>query len=305
VLGGCDRPQTQGAATTGKAATSQSAAQVLPVISRRPTTADNDPATLLYRALLYQNLEQAQAILERHPELANAEIQGNRPLALASESLPLVQLLVEKGAKVDAKAAENWSILFWAVRNDSVEIVKYLILKGADPKAPEADGETLLWAAKSREMAEFLVSRGVDPKARDKDGDTALHQACRKSYRDVAEFLLNCGIHVETKGKWDMPPLHSTASSLTGEPRPVVNLLLQRGANINSRGFQGHTALHEAAYYNRPEMVDLLLSNGADPNLKDATGKTPMDLANLAGRDERAQVINLLIKHGVPGQLIN
>jgi ankyrin repeat protein len=302
---GCDRDPI---GTTGaKPATSQATA-VLPVISTRATADDNDPATILYRGLLYQNLEQVQNILSRYPELANAEVQGNRPLALASESLPMVQLLVEKGAQVNARAAEDLSVLYWAVRNDSVEIVKYLILKGADPKArekgEEVEGRTLLWAAKSREMAEFLVSRGVDPHARDKNGDTALHQACRNSYRDVVEFLLNSGIHVETKGRWDMPPLHSAASTLTGDPRPIVNLLLQRGAAINSRGFHGHTVLHEVAYFNRPEMADILLANGADPNLKDGEGKTPLDLANLAGREERARVINLLIKHGAPGKLM-
>ena len=88
------------------------------------------------------------------------------------------------------------------------------------------------------------------------------------------------------------------------DARPTVNLLLQRGAKINSRGFEGHTALHEAAFFNRLEMAELLLSNGADPNLKDDAGKTPMDLAHLAGKNDRIPLINLLIRYGAPGQLI-
>jgi cytohesin len=309
TIGGCDGQPAGGssttAATTGPAATGQTRS----VVQRAPSTADSEPATLLYRALLYRNLPVVQNILERNPDLANAEMRGTRPLAIACESrnLELVRLVIEKGADVNAKAADGWSILFYAVQNDSVEIAKYLILKGANPTAREVDGETLLWGAPSKEMAEFLISRGVDPKATDKDGDTALHAACRKSRRDVVEVLLNAGLHVETVGKWKMRPLHSAACTLTGEPRPVVNLLIQRGANLNSRGFEGRTALHETAFFNCPQMTELLLTNGADPNLKDRDGKKPIDVAIKEGKLARATVINLLVKYGggTPDQMVN
>jgi cytohesin len=156
-------------------------------------------------------------------------------------------------------------------------------------------------------MAEFLISRGVDPKARDRFGDTAMHAACRKSRRDVVEVLLNAGVHVETEGRWNMRPLHSAASTITGESRPVVNLLIQRGANLNSRGFEHRTALHETAFFNRAEMTELLLTNGADPNLKDRDGKKPIDVAIKEGKFARATVINLLVKYGggTPDQMVN
>jgi ankyrin repeat protein len=306
---GCDRSETAG---TGqgrgdKSAGGQSTRAALPVVSRQPpSTSDSEPATQLYRALLYANTTQVRQVLEQRPDLANAQINGTRPLAQAGESgqLELVQALVEKGAQINVKAGEDWSVLWWAVRGGSVEVVKYLILKGGDPLARETDGETLLWAAPNKEMAQFLISRGVDPKARDKFNDTALHAACRNSKKDVVELLLNAGIHVETKGRWDMPPLHSAACTLTGDPRPIVHLLLSRGANVNSRGFEGHTALHETAFFNCLEMADLLLTHGADPNLKDSKGRTPVDSAILAGKRERVRIINLLIRNGAPGQLL-
>ena len=301
---GCDQSDEPG--QTARQVSATNAARSVASTQLNSVLARSDPASRLYSALLYRQTPDVRRILEEHPELANANLKGTRPLAIACESrnLELVQAVIEKGADVNAKAADGWSILFWAVANDSTEVVKHLILKGADPKAREVDGETLLWAAPSTEMANFLISKGVDPHAKDNFGDTALHAACRKARRDVVELLLNAGIHVETKGRWDMLPLHSAASSVTGDPRPVVNLLLQRGAKINSKGFQGHTVIHEAAFYNRYEMADLLLSNGAEPNLKDANGQTPMDLAYKAGKDERVPLINLLIRHGAPGTLI-
>jgi ankyrin repeat protein len=302
LVTGCEE-KPEGASTRPGAATGQAGASTRTAVS---VLDRSDPASRLYSALLYRQTPDVRRILDENPDLANANLKGTRPLAIACESrnLELVRAVIEKGADVNAKAADGWSVLFWAVANDSVEVVKYLILKGADPKAREVDGETLLWAAPSAEMANFLISKGIDPHAKDNFGDTALHAACRQARRDVVEVLLNAGIHVETKGRWDMPPLHSAASSVTGDPRPVVNLLLQRGAKINSKGFQGHTVIHEAAFYNRYEMADLLLSNGAEPHLKDANGQTPMDLAYKAGKDERIPLINLLIRHGAPGQLI-
>ena len=309
-VSGCDGQPDGATGGTGGATKPASTAQTSPVVgvSARPSD-DNQPATVFYRALLYRNLEVVKNVLDRHPDLANAPMRGTRPLAIAVESrnLEMVRTLIEKGADVSAKAADGWSILYFAVEHDSLEIAKYLIIKGADPTAREVpDGETLLWGAPSKEMAEFLISRGVDPKAKDKYDDTALHAACRKSRRDVVEVLLNAGLHVETVGRWKMRPLHSAAPTVTGEPRPVVNLLLQRGANINSRGFEGRTALHETAFFNRPEMTELLLTNGADPNLKDRDGRKPIDVAIKEGKFERATIINLLVKYGggTPDQMI-
>jgi ankyrin repeat protein len=307
MLTGCERDDGAGKGRNSAGQGSATSQTVIPVVNRAgATTVDTSPATRLYRALLYRQTDQVRKVLEENPDLVNADLNGTRALAIACESrdLELVRTVIEKGANVNAKASDGWSVLFWAVQNDSVEIVKYMIIKGADAKAREIDGETVLWAAISAPMAQFLISREIDPAAKDRFGDTALHAACRKSRRDVVEVLLNAGLHVETKGRWNMPPLHSAASTTEGDARPTVNLLLQRGAKINSRGFQGHTALHEAAFFNRLDTADLLLSNGADPNLKDEDGKTPMDLADLAGKNDRIQLINLLIRYGAPGQLI-
>jgi ankyrin repeat protein len=51
-------------------------------------------------------------------------------------------------------------------------------------------------------------------------------------------------------------------------------------------------------------MAEFLLARGAKPDLKDDDGRTPVDTADLAGRNERKPLINLLIKYGAPGVLI-
>jgi ankyrin repeat protein len=301
VVAGCDRAKGPSSAGGGPA----SGKSTTPVMASGGNGAaefvDTDPSKLLFRALvLYRDAAKVIEIVTAHPELASKPISGMPPLALAcdSESLPVVQALVDRKADVNARDVENHTVLWTAVRRGTLPIIKYLIEHGADVKELQDDGQTLLWAAESREMAEFLIAAGIDPKHKDINRDTALHVACRHSQTEVVELLLDRGLDIEAVGHWDMRPLETAAATETGDPKPVVMLLLRRGANINARGFKGHTALHECAFYNRPAMADLLLSRGADPNVKDDDGRTPADLAIFAGKNERWRMINQFYKRG-------
>jgi ankyrin repeat protein len=268
---------------------------------------ETDPGKLLARALLYRDAGQVARILKEHPDLVEKPISDARPLWRACEtrSVPLVKAVVEAGADVNAANGEKKTPLWAAVASDSLDVVKYLVSKGADPKAYQEDERsTLLWEATSREMAEFLIGAGVEPKYKNGFGDTALHEACKRSHVEVAELLLDRGLDVEQPGRWDMRPLHCAASTVTGDPRSTVMMLLRRGADINARGYRGHTAVHECALFDRLEMAALLLGRGAKPDVKDNDGRTPMEAAELVGRGERARIINLLIKHGAKGTIV-
>jgi len=302
MVGGCKDRDPVVQTTTTRSSTPDSGGPKIYEDAGLPKRQDS-PSQTLFNYLVFRDVERARAVLKQHPELAHQKINGTTALAVAcgSRLAPLVELVLEYNPDLKALTTDRWSMMWVAVSSGSVPVVKKLIDKGCDPRAREADGETLLWAAPDKEMANFLIDAGVDVKARDKMNDTAIHAACRHSRRDVVEVLLDKGLTVEEKGHWGMPPLHSAASTLTGDSRPVVIFLLLRGADINSKGYNGHTALHEAAFFNRLEMADLLLSRGAEANAKDNDGKTPKDLAELAGKEDRVRLINLLIKHGAPG----
>jgi len=62
---------------------------------------------------------------------------------------------------------------------------------------------------------------------------------------------------------------------------------------VNHQNNSGRTVLHYAAEYNgSPELVKLLLKRGADPKLKDNSGKTPADIARAKGNPPLAKLLS-------------
>lgn len=74
-----------------------------------------------------------------------------------------------------------------------------------------------------------------------------------------------------------------------------VNELLQAGTDINDKDWLGYTPLHWAVYFGYPDLADLLISKGADPNIQSDTGRYALEIARAMARPELEA---LLRKHG-------
>jgi ankyrin repeat protein len=64
--------------------------------------------------------------------------------------------------------------------------------------------------------------------------------------------------------------------------KDVIEVLLDAGTDVNSRVFNGATALSFAVRHGYPELAKLLIAKGADVNLADEKGVTPLHLAVIA-----------------------
>jgi ankyrin repeat protein len=97
------------------------------------------------------------------------------------------------------------------------------------------------------------------------------------------------GADVNAKNVDGWTPLHEAAF---GGRKEIVELLISNGADVNAKhdGF-GTTPLHRAAYRGHKEIVELLIGKGADVNAKNANGETPIDWA-------KGETADLLRKHG-------
>ena len=76
----------------------------------------------------------------------------------------------------------------------------------------------------------------------------------------------------------------------------VVNILLQYNVSLNALNNRGQTPLHYAAYFPHGALcMELLVKSGADPNIQDIEGRTPLHMTAMFGFYLRTET---LISHG-------
>ena len=110
------------------------------------------------------------------------------------------------------------------------------------------------------------------------DGFTALHFASFFGRFEAAALLIERGAEVDAFGRGWMTgtAMHSAVSRLQSD---VVRILLEAGANPNVRQSAGWTPLHSSAANGDVTSVELLLASGADPTATNDEGRSVIDLA--------------------------
>ena len=158
-------------------------------------------ATLdIFEASALGDRERVAALLDARPSLANAVAEdGFGPLGLASffDHEPVVRLLLERGARVDAASANGMRVmpLHSAAAARSVPIARLLLADGAPVNARQGQGELgftpLMEAAFNgqRDMVEVLLAHGADPSLRDDKGATAADHARNNGHGTLADRL--------------------------------------------------------------------------------------------------------------------
>jgi len=77
--------------------------------------------------------------------------------------------------------------------------------------------------------------------------------------------------------------------------KEIAELLIAKGADLNTKNKDGGTPLHNAAWKGHVEIAKLLIVKNADVNAKDVEGQTPLDWAE---EEKHTEIVDLLRKHG-------
>ncbi len=242
---------------------------------------------LLFAAFLFFSLcAKAQSFTE--PALLSAIKENNFIKAKG---------LIEKGAAVNATDSNHASMLMWAVYKSDLQMVQYLVSKGANAKkkgviyldkektgyygslvglaAGEGKIDVLKFLIEDRKID--IEDKEYDPETKMENGWTALQWAASKGRINAVKYLTEKGADINTNHTIDKgTPLIYAVQSNNVE---ACRLLIEKGADINAATNEGFTPLMLAVFNNNLELCILLWQNKAVFNLKNASGKTAADIA--------------------------
>jgi ankyrin repeat protein len=147
------------------------------------------------------NLQDPVVLLQVHG-INTADMQnGYTPLDLtlfASRHKEIVDLLLDKGADVNAQASSGATPLFWAVMRDQKDDVLTLLNKGANVNLADGYGDTILDCALHRgfgSLVSILVEHGADVNAIDQSMHRPLTYALGMDDNRTAQYLKQHGAH--------------------------------------------------------------------------------------------------------------
>ena len=184
-----------------------------------------------------------------------------------------------------------------AAANGDVDELKRLKKKGANLACTDYDGRAALHQAAQfghLDAIKFLVGeKKINVNVQDNDHHTPLNDAVANGHGAAADFLKLAGATMVTKEG----ELNTLANE--GKTAELKSRIVDGGVDANTADYDGRTAIHLAAATGNVEMIQMLADSGANVNVTDRFGGSPLDDAI---RSKQLTARDLLIKLGASVQ---
>jgi ankyrin repeat protein len=195
-------------------------------------------------------------------------------LAVANDKdLKLTDYFVSKGLDLKSTDAAGNNAFAYAARGGNLETMKALLSRGV----PATDNAFIMASQGGRrganpmEVFQYLESLKLKPTVVAKNGENALHAIVRRpKQNELIQYFLDKGVDVNQADDEGNTVFMNAAAS--NRDLSVLEMLMPKVKNINQANQKGVTALAMAVKGNSPEVVNYLLSKGADVNVTDKTG---------------------------------
>ena len=227
--------------------------------------------TALHQVAVYGDVAEAKALLDKGADVNAADLDGVTPLIWAVRDDAIAGLLIDRGANVNAVSDGGIDALVAASgRATGAGVIRHLLDRGAKPAMPQQMQAAVGVAFSSNLDAIKVLYPKVLP-VNGPQGNATAAIVANTQCMACLDYLISQG----AKGKTLNDALVFAANS--GDAA-MVKRLLDLGATLDGKGTQDATALIAAAITDREpaEKLRLLLAAGADPNVPDAHGRTPL-----------------------------
>ncbi|CAF2178024.1 unnamed protein product [Rotaria magnacalcarata] len=215
----------------------------------------------------------------------------------------IFEMLLRRGALINVLNTTQIAPIHLCAAADHSDILDMLLKHNADINLLDGQGQTALHhAAKNghTNACRFLITHRIDTRILSSCGQTALDLASSSIVQQLLMTYENEKV-ILTPNVTDLQ-LQLLEASKSGDVDVVKRVLTFNPSLVNCRDAQGRnsTPLHFAAGYNRLQVVEYLLSAGADVTARDKGGLVPLHNSCSYGHLE---VTALLLKHGASPQV--
>ncbi len=268
--------------------------------------------TPLHFAARNGHTDLAQVLISAGADIDLAAGNGASPLVIAAHSGhgELAVMLLEEGANPNAMGA-GYNALHAAILRGDIAVVDALLVHGADPdvrveratpvqrasedwvlKTPTV-GATSYWLAASfreADIMKLLADNGADPLQTNLEQFRRHRERAQRENPPEPEVIggFASTIQAAVRGDSTRQRYYVQANpDPVGEERKALEsviVALEHGVNIEHTDFTKATALHDAAARNLATVVRELAERGAELNVVNSRGQTPLDLAIAAER---------------------
>lgn len=266
-----------------------------------PNLKDNNNRTPIYHAYQDQNYTLIEFFKSRYPNLKIVNEYGYDVMEdnlffyyVSNGDFDHVKPYVKNGILNNITSYSLNQALIVAIKKGYIDIFKYLIQNGADINVVDYNNNNMLMMEPTLEMVKFLLKFNINVNLKNKNGVTPLIYALKNSNIENAELLIEAGANIidaDNDGE-------TTLMYAVLDGTDTVKFLLKYNGVINMINLvdnDGYTALGYAERYDQYDTFKLLIENGADIEIKNKKGLTPLMIAL-----SKASInyIKLLLDHG-------